>query len=437
MNHTLSPEFIEGLPELYKADVVVIGGGPGGIGAAVMASRAGGKTILVEQYGQIGGMASIGEVQPFMPNNLTNFGSMDRPVFFQWREKIGDYLPEVWKGVKLRGHDLVNPAAAALAGEDLLLEAGVKILYHHTLTGALVKDRKIKRAALFSKSGFSAVTGKIFCDCTGDGDLSVFAGCSFDYGDEEGIPQPMTTNFKLGGIEIPPDEELPEWNRKLQEFFRRNQEKGRISAPRETLLYFHYCQKGILHFNTTRVIRKDPVNGCERSEAEILSRKQIREIYTCLKEEIPEFRNAFFVSMAPSIGVRESRHIRGRNRITREAFMERAHYPDGIARCNYAMDIHSGKGIGTRGAGMPPNAFYEIPYGCIVASDVDNLLLGGRLLSVDSNIHSSCRIMPCACSIGQAAGAAAAMAVEKGVLPGELDGVLVRGFLKNMGAFLD
>lgn len=436
MNKSLDKTFFAELPILKTADVVVIGGGPGGIGAAVMAARFGANTLLVEQYGQPGGMASIGEVQPFMPNVLAESGPLDRPIFTEWRDRIAAYIPEVWKNTKLRGRNFVHPAAAALAAEDLLLEAGVKILYHHMLAGVEVRNRRIERIALHSKSGFSAVTGKIFCDCSGDGDLAVQAGCGWDFGDAEQICQPMTTNFKLGGVRIPPDEELGEWNARIQKLFLRNRENGRISVPRETLLYFHFFQNETIHFNTTRVIGKNPCSGEELSEAEIISRKQIREIVSCLKEEMPEFRNAYFASMAPSIGVRESRHIHGLAKITLDAFKERAHFPDAIARCNYAVDKHSGKGGGTEGIGMRNDEFYEIPYGCIVAKDVDNLTLGGRLLSVDSYIHASCRIMPCACSIGQAAGVAAAMAAKKEIRPADLDGVLVRKQLRAMGAFL-
>lgn len=456
MGWCLNSDFTGQLPLIASADVVVVGGGPAGIGAAVMAARAGAETLLVEQYGVPGGMAAVGEVQPFMPNSLAESGPLDRPVFTEWRDKIGAYLPDVWKNTRLRGKDYVHPGAAALAAEELLLEAGVKILYHHTLAGTLVQDRKIKRIALLSKSGFSAAEGKIFCDCSGDGDLAVQAGCGWDFGDGEKICQPMTTCFKVGGVRIPvdskrsgqpadamlgtdvlpPDGEIAEWNKRLQECFLRNRQSGRISAPRESLLYLHFCQDGTLHFNTTRVIGKNPLDGKELSEAEIMSRKQIREIFTCLKEEIPEFRDAWLVSMAPSIGVRESRHIHGLTKLTLEAFTARMRFPDAVARCNYPVDKHSGKGSGTQCFFMEKNSFYEIPYGCIVAADIDNLTLGGRLISVDSHIHASCRIMPCACSLGQAAGVAAAMAARQGTRPAELDGVQVRKELQSMGAFL-
>ncbi|OQA80006.1 MAG: ribulose-1,5-biphosphate synthetase [Lentisphaerae bacterium ADurb.Bin242] len=424
------------LPVIQKADVVVVGGGPGGLGAAVMAARNGAKTLLIERYGLPGGMASVGEVQPFMPNHLNGEESFDRPVFTEWRDRMANYMPETWKGSKIRETLLLHPGAAALAAEELLLDAGVGLLYHHTLVGTVVADRKIERIVLHAKGGFVAAEGKIFVDCTGDGDLAALAGCSFEVGDEDGVCQPMTTNFKLTGINLPPDDQLSAWRMKLQEIFKRGQAAGHISSPRETLLFFSYCQNGVVHFNTTRVINCNPLDGASLSDAEVISRRQIREIITYLKEEAPEFRNAVLLSLAPAIGIRESRHIRGIARITRDDFVRAAKFPDAIARCNYAIDKHSGIGAGTTGIAMKQSDYYEIPYGCVVARDVDNLTVGGRPISVDAYIHASMRIMPCACSVGQAAGFAAAEAVKNSILPARLNGCAIRAGLKKLNAYL-
>lgn len=424
------------LKTIRSADVVVVGGGPGGIGAAVMAARNGAHTLLIEQYGLPGGMASVGEVTPFMPNSLNGI-PFDRPVFAEWKEKINAYLPETWHGVKIEKLSSLNPAAAALAAEELLLEAGVELLYHHTLTGTVVDKRRIRKLVLHSKNGFVAVEGKMFVDCTGDGDLAALSGCSFEYGNENGVCQPMTTCFKMSQVKIPRgSENVSAWNKEIQDAFKHARECGKVSSPRDTLLYFHHCENGVIHFNTTRVLGHDSLNGESLSDAEITARKQMREIMAFLREEIPAFKNSRLLSMGASIGIRESRRIKGLAYITREDFLRCAKFPDAIARCNYSVDLHSGTGSGTFGIRIKSGDYYEIPYGCIVSKDIDNLTVGGRPISVDVYIHASMRIMPCACSVGQAAGFAAAEAVKLAKPPCKLDGKKIRAGLAARGTFI-
>jgi hypothetical protein len=141
-------------------------------------------------------------------------------------------------------------------------------------------------------------------------------------------------------------------------------------------------------------------------------------------------------SLAAQIGVRESRRIKGIRTITKEDFLLRSKFPDGIARCNYPMDIHSSTGAGTQNIFMGISDFFEIPYGCLVPADIDNLLLAGRIISTSREINASIRVMPVACSIGQAAGTAAALSIETETLPFALNGCSVRNKLKEVGAFL-
>ena len=425
---------------LYSADVVVIGGGCGGLGAAVFAARSGMKVILVEQYGVPGGMSSMGGVQPFMTSKAHG-ENLDRPVFEEWQDKIAQYIPENWDGIVLKRTSLFSAEAAALGAEDLLLESGVELLYHHTLVAAETKDRKISRVILHSKNGFVGLEAKMFVDCSGDGDLAAMAGCEFEFGDEDGVCQPLTVSFKLSNVKLPQPanrlwEDYSEWRQELQKLFKKGQSEGKISVPRETLLFFSYFENDVLHFNTTRVLVKNPLNGKELAEAEVTGRKQMREIVSYLKENSEDFRDAYISDMSSVIGVRESRRIKGIRYLSVEAFHDCAKFEDAIARCSYPIDKHSGSGKGTKGALIKPGDFYEIPYGCIVPEAIDNLTIGGRPISVDVYIHASMRIMPCACSVGQAAGCAAAEAVKRGVIPAAIDGVEIRNILKNMGANL-
>lgn len=437
---TVAYEVKQDIPVTHEADVVVIGGGPGGLGAAVMAARAGAKTLLVERYGAMGGMASFGEVHPFMCNHNSGV-CMDKPVYVEWIKGMKRYLADSHPMKKMESPEaqahndrLIPKDAAMLAAEDLCLEAGVEILYHHSLADVIKDGDAITAAVLFSKSGYTAVTAKQFIDCSGDADLAARAGCEVEVGGPSGHCQPMTLCFKLCNVKT--DEDNKATREQLTEIYLKARERGEVDCPRENILTFSWIQPDVVHFNTTRVIHKSAVNGTELSEAEIIARRQVRQLLDLFRREVPAFKDCEIHSMAHHIGVRESRRVKGIACLEREAFTNRAKFDDAIARVNYGIDIHNPDGTGTELEHMPNSEWYEIPYGCVVAKDVSNLLVGGRPISVDHAIHSSMRVMPPACTVGQAAGMAAAMAVEQGTTPAKLDGTQVRVRLVEQGAWL-
>ena len=442
---TIQYQLNKDIPVIAEADVLVIGGDPGGLGASVMAARMGAKVILVERYGILGGMSAQGEVSPFMPSHLSRKNeegkdklyTLDRPVYTDWVSKMNTYYPPELRKVCEENVEAVvakvSKEISSLAIEDLCLEAGVKIIYHHTLADVKMDDDgHITEAIFLSKSGFVAIRAKAFVDSTGDGDLSVLAGAPSEFGGESGYCQPMTSCFKIKDIDIsriPPNEEL-------QKRYLEAKEKGEIKCPRENLLIFESLDKNTRHFNTTRIVMKSAVNGMELSEAELEGHRQVKEIFKWFRDTIPGYENASLQSFASHVGIRESRRIRGLNYITKNDFMNAAKFDDAIARCNYTIDIHNPLGTGTEIIRMDRTDFYEIPYGCIVPQNVKNLTVGSRCISVDHALHSSCRIMPTVVSIGQAAGAAAAMSAKSGTDVSALDGKDVRRELVKMGALL-
>ena len=432
------------IPLIANLDIIVVGAGPGGLGAAVLASKQGKKVGLFEQSGRAGGAAAVCEVSPFMlSGNQEEF--FDKIIFTTWLEKIISYLPKELKEkqtnckCKDSSGRLITPAIAALAAEDMLLEANVKLFYHFRLVDVIMDDdnKEIKYIILHSKSGFAAAAAKVFIDSTGDGDLAALSNCPFEYGDEMGGCQPMTTCFDMGDATIlGNDVRCQEFQEVSQSAFAQAVKDKVLSSPRENLLCFNAHDKNAVHFNTTRIIGLDGTDGLMLSEAEIEGRRQIREYITFLRNYLPGFENSSLKTFG-DVGVRESRRIKGKSYLTREDVTVAKHFKDGIAKCNYGIDIHNPRGKGTEIVNIKQEDYYEIPFGSLVPLNAENLLIGSRCISADVAAHSSLRVMPTVCSIGQACGVAAAIAIDKQLKVSQIDGVEVRKQLNLLGAQLD
>ncbi len=435
----LPVNFPRELEVIHQAQVIVMGGGPGGIGAAVAAARQGADVLLVEHYGFLGGMATAGEVNPFMSNHL-NGASLDTGIFEEWVDRMAAY------GGMRPGSRVFDPQVARLAAEDLCLEAGVRLLYHHRVAHVEAAAGRINGIVLHSKSGLTAARAQAWIDSTGDGDLAAMAGCEFDYGNEEnGNAQPMTLCFKLkiAREDIPPElQELTAYRAAMQQApqiqaaYQQGKADGRIDCPRENVLMFPGVEDDVIHFNTTRVILRPAIDGVQLSEAEIEGRRQLRQIWQVLREQVPIFRHSRIYSIAPQIGIRESRRIRGRQFVTLADYEQGRTFPDAVARVTYPVDIHNPSGTGTRIVHLPKGRWYEIPWGCLLPNGIDNLAIASRCISADHATHSSFRVMPPVCSLGQAAGTAAAMAVRQGCDISQVDGFALRQSLIAQGRHL-
>lgn len=428
--------FERNIPLVAQADVIVVGGGPGGIGAAVMAARAGADVVLIERYGFLGGMASVGEIHPFMPNHASG-KCLDRPVYVEWANRMRPYLageaarandPELMA----KGDRSLSKDAAMLAAEDLCLAAGVRLLYHHWLADVIAADGRVETLVLLSKSGYVAAKAKQYVDCTGDADLAALAGCTIEQGGPSGHSQPMTLCFKLGGVDRA---RMPDGT-EITRLYHVAKAAGEIDCPREDVLLFEWVRPDVIHFNTTRVIRHSGTSGTDLSAAEIEGRRQLRQYLAFLRGRVSGFENAWVYSVGHHIGVRETRRVRGRAYLVKEDFVRCAKFADAVARVHYPIDIHNPNGSGTEHLRLAEGEWYEIPYGCVVPEGTSNLTVGGRPISVDHAVHSSMRVMPPACSVGQAAGMAAAMSANRGCAPADLDGIEVRARLRDQGAYL-
>uniref|UniRef100_A0A7C5TJB0 CoB--CoM heterodisulfide reductase iron-sulfur subunit A n=1 Tax=Ignisphaera aggregans TaxID=334771 RepID=A0A7C5TJB0_9CREN len=411
---------------MSQHDVVVVGGGTAGVAAAVAASRNGADTLLIERYGFLGGTMTAGLVNPFM-------------TFHAGKEQIihGIFQEIIDRLKRLGGYDEETKAfdveAMKIVLDQMVMEAGVKLLLHTCVIGVVMQGNVIRGVEIHNKSGKSVVFGKVIVDATGDGDVAVMAGAPYEKGrKEDGLTQPMTLNFRMGGVDTGRMPSSQEINR----LFIEAKKRGEISIPRENVLWFPTTRKGEIHFNTTRIIKVDGTKAEDLTFAEIEARRQMMELVSFLKKNVPGFENAYLLMSATQIGVRETRRIIGEYVMTGEDILEARKFTDVIARGSYPIDIHSPTGEGTTIIGPPPGSSYDIPYRCLVPKNVENLLVAGRCISTTHEAQAAIRVIPIVVAIGQAAGTAAALSAKLNIPPRRLDVSLLQKTLREQGANL-
>lgn len=419
-------------------DLIVVGGGLTGVAAAVAAGREGLSVLLAEQSGSLGGAINNNLVYPFMrywtdcPDGQRKW--LSAGIF----KEIFDKTEELCKpGSKID----FSPEHMKVVLDQLALDAGVELLFHATLFKAVTEGRNVKSVLMATKAGQMELTADFFIDATGDGDLLAFAGCDFQLGREsDGLCQPMTTCFRLANLH--PERMGPEGKKSMRPIlnaaYQKAKEEGRINNPREDILWFRGEALGetIGHFNTTRVVKLDPTNPLEVSRAEVIARRQTLELVELLKEH-PVFEDATLVSIATSIGVRESRKLKGVHILTAQELKDCTRFEDSIALGNYDIDIHNPEGSGTSHYYFAPGDYYTIPYRCLLPREFDNLLTGGRCVSATHEAQASVRIMPICATTGQAAGTAAAVAKKTGTNAHTVDIKKVQNLLRQNGAAID
>ncbi len=412
--------------------LIVVGGGFSGTAAAISAARHGVDVLLIERYNCLGGAACNGLVMPFMGYTTWNSETGETQYL------CGDIFREVVREMNLLHGDDPNRYLWELDEEFLklvlgrmCLRYGVKLLFDTSVMAVEIDGGHIRSLSAQSRGVNMRFTADYFIDATGDAELSTLAGCDCRVGREsDGLCQPMTLNFRMSGVDKAKFEE----NRaKINPLYKEYQQKGLIRNPREDVLIFSNFNDGVLHFNTTRVVRRNPTNPFDVTEAELEAREQVFEMLRFLKSNIEGFENARILSTALQIGIRESRKVVGDYTLTVEDLKSLARFEDGIAVANYDIDIHSPTGGGTEHYYFGRGEWYEIPYRCLTPRGVDNLLVAGRCISSTHEAQASFRIMPFCSELGQAAGVAVAVAAETGANTRGVDIARVRDILRGEG----
>ncbi len=419
-----------------KYDLIVVGGGFAGFGAAVAAAREGVKTLLIERTNALSGAANTGLVTPFMPYRAVmekdeNGNSIYKDLSAGILKEVVDKLREAGRTDE-RGYRF-DSEYLKLVLNRMAVEAGVELLFNATVSSAVREGNRVKSVTVVGRGQTLELEADYFIDATGDANLISMTGFPFRVGrDGDNLCQPMTMCFRIAGVDT---EEF--WKIKssqIDPLYKKFKAEGKIRNPREDVLVFHTLTEGTVHFNTTRVVKHDPTDLFSVTKAEIEAREQVYEMTDFLRENFECCKNSHVISTACEIGTRESRMIDGEYLLTGNDLLNLCRFEDSIALGNYDIDIHNPEGSGTSHHYFKQGEFYELPYRMLIPKDSENLLVAGRCVSCDHEAQASIRIMPIVCTLGQAAGTAIAVAKEQKCNVKEIDITKMQKILVDNGA---
>lgn len=449
----------------YSYDIAVIGGGPAGLAAAITAARTGKRTLLVDKNGYLGGNMTLG---------LPLLGFLDE----HGDRCIAGFGEELVQRLKARGaaHDHrfcpkhnsvtnIDAEAVKLLAFEMCREAGVDVLLHLETHHVELDGNRIKSVTLWGKCNEVTVTADIFIDCTGDGDLACLAGCSYEKGrgtNEELMPP--TVMFTLEGVAIDklldhvaahPEEMAAScasidtkagydaaYFRADPNFvfvgmtalFTRLKAEGKCPVERGNMILINDLHPGEVYINTSRLLHTDATDILDLTRAEIDGHMQVGKLVDMFRQYVPGFETCHVSSIAPNLGVRETRRIKGVKTLTAEEALSAAIPNDTVCLSGYKIDIH--KDCETATLFQTVDKPFGIPYGCLVSAEVDNLMFAGRCISVDESVIGSTRVMPCCMAMGQAAAVGAVLALDRHQAPADVNTDDIRAELTARGAML-
>lgn len=444
--------------EKKKYDIIVVGGGPGGLPAAIAASRMGCSTLLIERSAILGGLAV---------SSLPLLGFIDRAgnrVLGGIPQEFINHLEEVdgtMGHIQCPVHNsltIINPNWFRITAFEMCKEAGVDVSLYSELMDVKVDNGAVKGIKVLSRGEVRSFDADIIIDATGDACAAYFAGAGYVKNEKL---QPPSLSFSVGNVNIPKfleyleahfeTAELPGTYGVQQthdqffaskgfaftgfhEFIEKAMENGDLTIPRDRIIFTTLPNKGEVLVNSTRALGIDTTDVESVIQAEFECHNQIKELMLFFRKYAPGFEECFLSSISPWLGSRESRKVVGIKTLTSEALKNCDIPDDSVALAGYNVDIHVPE---TEKLSLQPvEHAVGIPYGCLVSADIKGLMMSGRCISVDTEIYGLTRIMGTCMGVGEAAGTAAALAVKNNLMPDQVNIKQLRETLTNNGAII-
>lgn len=424
-------------PVIGDYQVVVLGGGPAGIAAAAAAGRAGRATVLVERYGFLGGAGTAA--------GLANFCGLHAKVHGEHRQVVHGVADEILERLqRLNGlappHSLFQDriqaqaydiSAYKIAADEILIGCGVKLLFHAFAVGATEEHLIVE-----TKSGRGAIRGRIFIDCSGDGDLAAWRGAPYEVGDGKGNMLYPSTMYRIGGVDAQKAGNAWELIPKLME----EAERAGRRFPRRKPIVRPQPNPAEWRANLTQIRNPDgsAVSGIDAEQlawGEAEGRRQVRDTFEFIRSHTPGFERAYIADIAPQIGIRETRRVRGEHMVSEDDVLDCVDFADSIGVNGWPVEEHVAGNVEFRFQ-RKERGFNQLPYRMLLPLSVDNLLVAGRCASMTHGGQSAARVSGPCFVMGQAAGSAAHLALKSQVPPRELDAALLQETLECDGVFL-
>ena len=430
-------------------DVVVLGGGPAGLLAAASATRNGASVLLVERYGFLGGMGTAAGVSNFCGLHANVRGTI-RQVVHGMTDELLDRMraldglnePHLILGkIHAQAYDI---SALKCAADGLLRDSGAGVLFHALATGmARGADGDVDTLFLETKSGRRAVRGRVFIDCSGDADLAAWAGLPFEKGDAHGGMLYPTLMFKVGNVDGARAQEA--W-KTIPALMDAAAASGEFTFPRRGAIVRPQKHDYEWRVNVTQLADADG-GAADGTDAESLSagelegRRQIVQYLAFLRAKVPGFEQAYVLDIAPQLGIRETRRIVGEYMLTQDDVLGCADFDDSIGVNGWPLEMHMAGDVKWLWPPIPESRGYnQLPYRMMLprrgAGVARNVLVAGRCASMTHEGQSAARVSGSCFAMGEAAGAAAALALKAGTLPAELPVAVLQARLREQGAFL-
>jgi len=428
------------IPVYRECDVLVVGGGPSGTAAAAAAAREGADVVLLERYNHLGGLSTGGLV--IWIDRMTDWEG--KLVIRGFAEELFDRLPadavagpsredwgstdaskaSYWSLRTAAYHGVVtwsptiDPERLKLLSQELIIERGVKLVYHSWACLPLVEDGQVRGATFESKEGRMAIRAKVVVDATGDGDLFARAGAAYVNDIEEAdVHHCMNTSWLFGGVDM---ERWLAFRSTQPEPFAQFMARGREACGLFERPFVSW-RNDVALFMGPRQSGYSALDVDDLTAVEVRSHRAMAAHLDYYRRHAPGFESAYMMLSAPQIGVRHARRLKGVDSVLR------SRWPDGLALPDE---------IGVTPAVSPKFPNISIPYGALVPESLDGLLACGRHISCDRNSHGFMREIPQCWITGQAAGAAAALAVAQGVQPRAVDVPTLQRALQRQGVYL-